>query len=515
MRRSFVCGTARCVSLLLLAMLAGCGHRQAPADAVTMLIESSPTNLDPRVGVDEASAHIDELIFDSLVKKDESFNPQPWIATSWDEPDPQTYIFHIRQGVHFHDGRLLTARDVKWTLDSAHDGTLITPKSGAFLKVDHIDAPDLSTVIVHLKKPDPYLLLNVSDGAIGIVPAGSGKAFSNHPVGTGPFVFVSQEADKEVILRRNEQSWRPLPSFRTVRFAVVPDEITRALELQKGSADLAASRALGPDMVKTIQQDQHSHLEVLSSPGTVVNFVNFNLRDPELKDVRVRKAIAYAINRPLIIQSLYRNEVRIADGLLPPGHWAYASDAARYDYDPAKAESLLDESGRRRGANGIRFHLIMKTSNQDTARLLALILAQQLRAVGIALDVRSYEFATFYADITKGAFSMYALRWIGGNESPDIFQYAYSTERFPPHGANRGRYSNPELDRLMSDASTKDKQADRREDYVEVQRILANDVPTIPLWYLDNVVVHNHRIQNLHVGASGDYSFLTTATFEP
>ncbi len=500
---------------MLLFLTCGCGRHAGAPGAVTMLIESSPTNLDPRIGVDEASAHIDELIFDSLVKKDAHYNPQPWIATSWDQPDALTYVFHIRQGVHFHDGHLLTSRDVKWTIDSAHDGTLVTAKSGAFLKLDHIDAPDPSTVIMHLKKPDPYLLLNVSDGAIGIVPAGSGKTFSNHPIGTGPFVFVSQEPDKEVLVRRNENSWRPLPSIQSVRFAVVPDEITRALELQKGSADIATSRAIGPDMVNTIQNQKHSQLEVLSSPGTVVNYVNFNMRDPQLKDVRVRQAIAYAIDRPLIIQSLFRNEVRLADDLLPPSHWAYAQDAKHYSYDPAKANALLDESGRRRGPDGIRFHLTMKTSNQDTPRLLALILAQQLRAVGIALDVRSYEFATFYADITKGAFSMYALRWVGGNESPDIFQYAYSTERFPPHGANRGRYSNPEIDRLISDASAKTNQADRREDYVQVQKILAEDVPTVPLWYLDNVIVHNRRIQSLQVGASGDFSFFTTATLQP
>ena len=127
----------------------------------------------------------------------------------------------------------------------------------------------------------------------------------------------------------------------------------------------------------------------------------------------------------------------------------------------------------------------------------------------------AYEFATFYSDITKGAFSTYMLRWVGGNESPDIFHYAYSMEMFPPHGANRGRYANPELDRLLNDAASKVEQSDRRDDYVKIQQILANDVPTVPLWYLDNVIVHGRRLQNLHVTASGDYSFLTTATLAP
>ena len=492
--------------------LLGCGNHKPAPGSVVMLIESSPTNLDPRIGTDEASEHIDELIFDSLVKKDEHFNPQPWLATSWEQPDALTYTFHLRGGVHFHDGRELTSRDVKWTLDSVHNGTVISAKSGAMLKVDHVDAPDATTVIVHLKKPDPFLLANVSDGAIGIVPFGSGKAFSKHPIGSGPFVFVSQEPDKEVVLKRSESSWQPLPAIKDLRFAVVPDAITRALELQKGSADIAAVRALTADMVNTIQHDPSSKLEIISGPGSVVNYLSFNMRDPELKDENVRQAIAYAINRPLIIASLFRGEARLADGLLPPGHWARADDVAQYDYDPAKANALLDAAHKPRGRDGIRFHLGMKTSTDETTRLLALIIAQQLRQVGIALDVRSYEFATFYSDITKGAFSSYMLRWVGGNESPDILHYAYSVEMFPPHGANRGRYANPALDNLLTDAATKVQQADRREDYVKAQQILAHDVPTIPLWYLDNVIVHSRRLENLHVTASGDYSFLTTAT---
>ncbi len=476
-----------------------------------MLIESSPVNLDPRVGTDEASEHIDALIFDALVRKDARFQPQPWLAQSWEQPDPLTYIFHLRSEVHFHDGRALTARDVKWTIDTMHNGSLITAKSGSLLKVRNVDAPDDATVIVHLKAPDPFLLFNVSDGAFGVVPYGSGRDFSKHPIGSGPFVFDSQEPDKEVLVHRNPNSWQPLPSISSVHFAVVPDAITRALELQKGSADISSSRSLTPDMVHTIENDARSNLVVRQSPGTVVNYITFNMKDPELSDVRVRQAIAYAINRPLIVQSLFWNQVRLAQGLLPTSHWAYANDAITYSYDTAKANALLDASGRKRGADGIRFHLAMKTSTEETTRLLALIIAQQLRQVGIVLDVHSYEFATFYADITKGAFSMYALRWIGGNESPDIFHWAYSTETQPPHGANRGRYVNPEVDRLLNDASLKIDEQSRREDYVQVQKILANDLPTIPLWYFDNVIVHSKRLTNIHVTASGDYSFLTTA----
>src|ERR1700678_322791 len=115
----------------------------------------------------------------------------------------------------------------------------------------------------------------------------------------------------------------------------------------------------------------------------------------------------------------------------------------------------------------------MKTSTDETSRLLAMILQQQVRDIGIALEVRSFEFATFYADISKGAFQMYTLRWLGGNEDPDIFHYAYDSSMFPPHGANRGRYSNPALDVLIREAAMSGDQAQRRTDYVKVQPILA------------------------------------------
>ncbi len=495
---------------VLACFLNGCARSRPTPDTVTVLIESSPTNLDLRIGTDAQSEHIGSLIFDSLVRKDAHYDVQPWLAESWDHPDPLTYVFHLHPGVHFHNGALLTARDVKWTLDSMRNGTLITAKSGAFAKIDRIGASGQDTVLVTLKKPDPFLLWNLSDGAVGIVPYGSGKSFGQHPIGTGPYTFVSAEQDKDVILARNENSWQPMPPIERIRFNVVPDPITRALELQKGSADVA-SNSLSPDMVQALHA--HSKLIIESAPGTVVNYITFNLRDPFLREARVRQAIAYAIDRPLIIHTLWRDQAHLADSLLPPGHWARADQMQNYRYDPGEANRILDAAGYKRTADGTRFHLQMKISTSDeTTRLMALVLQQQLRKVGIALEVRSFEFATFYADITKGAFSLYALRWIGGNESPDIFRYAYATEALPPHGANRGHYYSPVVDAAIADAASATTEAQQRADYVRVQQALAEDLPSLNLWYLDTVVVHTPRLGNVRPSPSGDYDFLRTAT---
>jgi peptide/nickel transport system substrate-binding protein len=496
---------------ILLGMTAGCG-RKADPKTVTMLIESSPTNLDPRIGTDAQSEHIDPLIFDSLVRRNEHFGLDPWLAERWEAPDPTTLIFHLHKGVQFQDGRPLTSRDVKWTLDSILDGTVVTIKSGAYRNIASVEAPDPQTTVIHMKKADPALLWNLCDGAFGVVPYGSAREFWRHPIGSGPYRLVSQEMDKEVVLGRAASYWGAMPHIERIRFAVVPDATTQALELQKGSADVAVN-ALTPDMIYALKKN--SSLVVEDGPGTRLNYIVFNLRDPALKDARVRLAIALAINRPLIIHSLYRDQARVAESLLPPQHWAWSGDTDKHPYDPAKANTLLDAAGYQRGADGIRFHLGMKTSTDETVRLLSVIVQQQLAQIGIALDLRSYEFATFYSDLTKGAFQMAPSRWIGGNEQPDIFHYAYSQASFPPHGSNRGFYANPTLDALLDDAAATSDQARQREDYAKVQQIAARDLPSINLWYLDTIVIHSRRLGNVHTSPSGNFEFLRDATMKP
>ncbi len=476
-----------------------------------MLIESSPTNLDPRIGVDAQSERIDSLIFDSLVRRDEHFNLQPWLAVRWENPDPLTYIFHLRNDVQFQDGRPLTSADVKYTLDTIIQGKVISVKANAYQTIDRIDAPDAQTLIVHLKKPDPALLWNVSDGGFGVVPAGSGRDFWKHPVGSGPFAFVSQEQDKDVVLRRADRSWQPQPSIENLRFAVVPDATTRALELQKGSAD-AAINALPADTVYALRKERN--LQIDSGPGTTLVYLTFNTRDPVLRDARVRNAIALAINRPLIIHSLFRDQARLAESVLPPEHWAWNGSVAKHDFNPAAASALLDRAGYTRKADGFRFHIGMKTSTDEGSRLLAMVVQQQLADVGIALDVRSYEFATFYADISRGVFQVAPSRWIGGNEAPDIFRYSFSTASFPPHGANRGFYANARVDQLLTEAASTADRATQKTAYDEVQTILADEMPAINLWYLDTVLVHSRRLQDLHLSPSGNYDFLRDATLK-
>ena len=495
------------VTLLAMALLLSSCAKKPDPETLVMVIESSPTNLDPRVGIDGQSERIDDLIFDDLLRRDDHLNVQPNLADHWELKDPLTYVFHLRHGVRFQDGRPLTSRDVKWSFDSLLQGKVRSTKAATYRFVDHIETPDDFTVVFRMKEPSSTLPWNLC-GAMGIVPYGaSADDMSRHPIGSGPFRFVSAQMDKEVVIERNDGYWGTKPKLKRVRFAVVPDTITRALELRKGSADLAID-ALTSDMVLALQHEPN--LKVLQAPGTVLAYIGFNLRDPVLKDVRVRRALAYAIDRRPLIHYLWRDFARPAASILPPESWAYDANVATYEYNPERARQLLDAAGYP-AVNGVRFHLTMKTSTEESSRLMAAVFQQQLREVGIALDIRTFEFATFFSDVTHGQFEMYSLRWIGGNEDPDIFEYAFHSARFPPNGANRSFYFNPQVNKLIDEGRSQLDPAARKKTYDEVQQILAEDVPSINLWYFDNVMVHSRRVRYLSLNPSGNYDFLRTA----
>ena len=500
---AFVCFAA-------LVALLSCSGKPDP-NTLVMIIESSPTNLDPRVGLDAQSERIDNLIFDDLLSRGDDLNVAPGLAERWEIPDPLTYIFHLHPGVKFHDGRPLTSRDVKWTFDSLLTGQIRSTKAAAYRFVDRLDAPDDFTVIFRLKEPDGALLWNLSDGAIGIVPYGSGDEISRRPVGSGPFEFVKAETDKEVVIERNDDYWGEKPKLSRVRFAVVPDATTEALEMRKGSGDVIINASFPPDTVQTLERE--SSLVVESAPGTRLAYLGFNMRDPILKDVRVRQAVAYALDRRPMIDYLWRGEAQAARSVLPPQSWAYEGAVPPYAHDLDAARKLLDAAGYV-PVNGVRFHITMKTSTDENTRLMVAVIQQQLREVGIALDIRSFEFATFFSDVTHGAFQLYGLRWIGGNEDPDIF-YVFHSSRFPPNGANRGYYSNPQVDALIDRARREVDPAVRKPLYAEVQRILAEELPYIDLWYLDNVLVHTRRVRNIKMNPAGNYDFLRTAELAP
>jgi peptide/nickel transport system substrate-binding protein len=508
---------ATALACLPLLFTAGCSsnHGAGEPGTVNFLIESMPANLDPRIGTDAYSQHVDGLIFDSLLAHDAQMNIVPDLAERWEMPDSLTYVFHLRRGVKFHDERALTAADVKFTFDSILDGTVKTPKRGAFRMVGSIEAPDDWTIVFHLREPYASFLWNLTRPGVGIVPRGSGIEMARQPIGTGPFRFVNAVTDQEIVLERNSGYFESADakavrrSVERVRFRIVPDAIVRALELRKGSADVAIN-SLSPDMVATLAKEQGIVAD--EQPGTTIAYIGFNLEDPILAHREVRQALAYATDRAVLIKDLMRGQARAAASLLPPNHWAFDPDLPQYDYDPARAERLLDATGFPRGADGIRFHLEFKTSTDESSRLLSEAIADEWKRVGVRIDLRPLEFGTFYADVQRGSFQLSTQRWVGGNNDPDIFESVFSSKKIPPNGSNRGHYRNPKLDALLDEARVEMDREKRRAILWEVQKIVAEDQPYINLWYLDNVCVHRERLTDIVVPPAGDYDFLVGAT---
>jgi len=249
--------------------VASCSHSShSDPSSLTFLIESSPTNLDPRFATDSQSQRLDGLLFNGLLGHDNQMNFRGDLAESWHTPNPVTYVFHLRRGVRFHDGRPLTSADVKSTLDFIANPANKSPKRGALRLLSSIETPDAATVVVHLTEPYASFTVNLIATAVGIVPANAGADFSRHPIGSGPFRFVQQSQDEEVVVERNPEYFGGAPSLSRVGFRVVPDAVVRALELRKGSADLEMS-SLSPDIIPVLAR--RPDLDVSDRSGTNLN----------------------------------------------------------------------------------------------------------------------------------------------------------------------------------------------------------------------------------------------------
>jgi ABC-type transport system substrate-binding protein len=497
-----------CVLLsgFVLIALGGCSHTaKADRSSVTLLIESNPTNLDPRFATDGQSQHLDGLIFSSLVERDEQMNLRGDLAESWAAPDPLTYVFHLRQGVRFHDGSAVTAGDVKATFDFILNSANHSAKRGAFRMIANIGAPDAQTAIFHLKEPYASFLWSISRPAIGIVPANAGADHARGLIGSGPFRLVSQAQDDEVVLAANADYFGGAPSISRLRARVVPDAIVRALELRKGSADLEIS-SLSPDMVPVLAR--RPELGMSERAGTNLAYLGFNMDDALVGRREVRQALAYATDRETLIRYLLHGQARIANGVMPPNHWAYEPNVTTYSLDTARAESLLDAAGFPRKENGVRMHLMLKTSTDEQARLVGAALQEQWRRVGVALEVRSLEAATLLSDLVKGNFEINLFRWVGANNDPDVFEFLFSSKRFPPDGANRGHYRNARMDTLTDRIRVEMNREKRKALCSEAQNILATDLPYLPLWFVDAVSVHQKALGDLPLSPSGDFDFL-------
>ncbi|MDQ3171572.1 MAG: ABC transporter substrate-binding protein [Acidobacteriota bacterium] len=500
---------ARCrilgAALSALVLGAGCSQgRMYPDDVIVVAMANTPISFDPRVGADEASQKIHQLLYNHLVRIDEQLRVVPELAETLTNPDPRTYVATLRRGVRFHDGRELTSADVVHTFQSFLNPDFLSPKKGAYRLLESVRAVDPYTVEFRLKEPFGSFPINL---VMGIVPAGSGTEIARQPVGTGPYRFGSFAADDRVILHANADYYNGAARNAGLVLKMVPDDTMRGLELRKGSVDLVVND-LAPDIIHTLLDE--GRIKVETAPGVDYAYLGFNLRDPLLQDARVRQAIGFAIDRDAIVKYLRRDLAQVATGIIPPLSWAYAGDQQSFTFDPARARRLLDEAGYRdpdgQGSEP-RLRLTLKTSTSEVYRVQAAVIQRDLAEVGIALELRSMELATLFGDIIRGNVQLYTLQWVGATD-PDMLRRVFHSGELSPGGLNRGHYINPAVDALLERAARSTDDVERKSLYGDVQRAVAKDAPYIGLWYKTNVVVYQPELSGVSLSPIADYTFL-------
>jgi peptide/nickel transport system substrate-binding protein len=509
---------------VLLILPASCRRR---SDAFVIALGDNISSIDPIGSTsDAASERIRTLMFNTLVKKDEKFDYTGELASDIKRSDDgQTYTFTLRDGVKFHDGRVLSSADVKYTLDLIFSSEFV--KSASFYEgtgtdkrslIKSVEAPDGRMVVITLTKPWIGLLSNLV--AIPIIAKDSYPSQKEHPLGTGPFKFISYDSTQQVCdVEAFSEYWEGAPKLQKVRVRVISDMNALQAELQSGRVDIAPlPTSLSPDAIKRLEQDPNLQVKAFSGSNVVV--LTLNTTSPPLDNVKVRQAIAYAIDRESLIQNLLRGFGKIAHSIIPEESWAY-SPGQTYSYDPARAKQLLDEAGfRDPDGDGPRMRfakpIVYKLSGSSVAgRQYVGVIQNYLKQVGIPVEIQTPEQNTLFAELRRGNFQIAYTQWVGGNQDPIFYKDLFATSEIPTEtrlARNRSRYSNKELDALLDEAvNTFDRQKSL-ELYKKIQDIVSRDVPVFPMWYQSNIVIAKKNVGNIQVNASGDWGFVRSLT---
>ncbi|HLL74447.1 MAG TPA: ABC transporter substrate-binding protein [Pyrinomonadaceae bacterium] len=492
-----------------------------------MVLEAEQKSIHPLLGSDAASERYRQLMYNSLMKKNERLDYVPELAESAQPaPDGLSVTLTLRDGVKFHSGKPLTSADVKYTFDQLLRPDSPSPKSPSFFEgtgdarqpfITAVEAPDARTVVFRLRKP--WLELYANMLPVGIIPEGSFETLEQAPDGTGPFKFVAQNrGERSVDMAAHEEYWEGAPNVKQLRVRVILDAGTQQAELQSGQAQLALNTALTPDAVVALGRSPN--LKVEQSPGANIQYLGINTEAEPLNDVRVRRAVAHAIDRESLIKNLLQGQARVAHSMLPPESWAYAEGQV-YNFDPAQAKRLLDEAGLRDpDGDGPRARatkpIVMKISATNAvARQSAGVIQNALKDVGLNVSIETLEDNTLREQLVNGQYHLTIGRWVGGNQDPiflrDLFTFLTGKGNYR---FNRSRYSNPEVDKLLGEAVNTADRARAAELYRRAQEIISRDVPTLPLWYPNNIAIAQNTVGNINVDPSADWRFMRSVTWQ-
>jgi peptide/nickel transport system substrate-binding protein len=502
-------------ALTLLAVVACTPRdRRTPDDTVVLLIEDMVKTADPRCTQSNFDVKISRLVAPGLVALDtDDQRPRLELAASITRVDETTWDVIVHPEARFSDGAPVTAHDVAWTYDTMlREGSDAQYAAEFRKRFTGVEALSDQKVRFHLVAP---LATFMTDIDVGILAEHSGqdRCTKDQILGAGPYRLVGIE-NRRVRLEVNPYYHGDAPPVPKVEVRVVKDATARIVMLVGGSADLVQN-AVRYDLVDEVAARER--VEVTSGPSLLLTYLMLHNQHPVLGDVRVRQAIALALDRPAIIDAMYQGRARLATGLLAPGHWAYQGDVARYDHDLARAARLLDEAGYPDPPGPApRLRLTLKCTTDQFRVAVARVLAAQLAAVGLDVEVRAFERGTFLEDLKRGQFDLATAQTTDIGE-PDFYRSYFHSERWPEKdksGLNRWRYQNPRVDELVILGRQVSDPERRFALYSEVQQIVAEEVPIVPLWHEDNVVLHHRSVVGYRVLPNARYNGLVTVEKE-
>ena len=476
--------------LAILVLLAACGGEKgkpgggaADKNHLVIAAMSSPTNLDSRVGNDNVSGRMFDLIYSGLVRVTPNMDYAPDVAETWETPDDRTIVFHLNPKAKFHNGQSVKAADVKWTYDSLMAADFISSKKSGYASVDHIEAPDEHTIIFKLKEANAGIFDNLT---LGILPTGADtNTYKTKPVGCGPYKVLDFRADDRVELESFDDWHLGAPRIKHVSVRIIPDATTRVLEMKRGTINFEVNSIPFENVREFTNKPD---FKIVKTSGSVYQYIAFNLHDPALAKKEVRHAFAHAIDRERIIRDIQRGYAEPTETMLAKSHWARPENLPSYPYDLAKAKQLLAKAGYPNGLS-----VVFRTSTDAEANSRAQVIQQMVKQAGIDMKIQSNETSTFLADIGKGNFQLYSLSR-NGIQDPDFYYILFYSKNVPPEGQNRGFYASPRIDELLLKGRSTFDRAKRKPTYEEIQKILADDLPYISLYLQNNVAVMRSNI---------------------
>ncbi|MEC9322299.1 MAG: ABC transporter substrate-binding protein [Actinomycetota bacterium] len=497
--------TAASTALVVLALvvaLTGCstGERVDLGDGaeggVIAAIAGEPDQLDPHKTSAYFSFEVLENVFDTLVEPDENLQMRPALAESWEVSDDElTWTFRLRPGVTFHDGSPLTSEDVAFSYNRIIDEELTNVDK--FSAVTAVEAPDPATVVIRVDRPVPNMLTNLGGfKGMAIVSRRNVESgeIATHPVGTGPFAFANQRSGDSITLVANPDYWDGAPDISGVRFRFISEPSTALSALQAGEIDWTDS--VPPQRVQQLRNDESLTLAV--EPSNDYWYLALNEAREPWNDVRVRQAIAYAIDRDAIVQATSYGTAAKNQLAIPEGNPWYVPYDRYGEGGLDKARELLDEAGVSPG----NLDMLVTTDYPETVTA-AQIVADNLAPLGITVNIRTVDFATWLDEQNKGNFDMLMMGWLG-NIDPDDFYYA---QHHTDGTSNAQKFSDPEVDRLLDAGRVETDRQARFDDYRRAATMIADQVSYIFLYNPSVIQAWNPALEGYQARRDGAVRF--------